>query len=285
MAIDTIGTNAIANDAVTAAKIPAGAVDADITAIPDGSVTTVKLADDAITGAKLANNIGALRNIQRFTSSGTYTPTSGTKHIHVIITGGGASGGSYNTTPNANTVFHAGGGGAGGTRFGYLQGIDASSYTATITIGAGGAGAQASNGGGDSTYNDGTRTLVGSGGAVSIRDSNTVVGGTRGGNGGGTSSTGTWTLSYGHSGGPGGNGFGVQESVGVIGGEGGTSFWGGGGCGEAISSTQTRAGTNAPGNNDGAGGGAAVGHRASGSIMDKVAGHGNDGVCVIYEYV
>ena len=27
MAIDTIGTNAIANDAVTAAKIPAGAVD------------------------------------------------------------------------------------------------------------------------------------------------------------------------------------------------------------------------------------------------------------------
>ena len=54
MAIDTIGTNAIANDAVTAAKIPAGAVDADITTIPDGSVTTAKLAADAVTTAKLA---------------------------------------------------------------------------------------------------------------------------------------------------------------------------------------------------------------------------------------
>ncbi len=56
MAIDTIGTNAIANDAVTAAKIPAGAVDADITAIPDGSVATAKIADDAVTGAKIENN-------------------------------------------------------------------------------------------------------------------------------------------------------------------------------------------------------------------------------------
>ena len=56
MAIDTIGTNAIANDAVTAAKIPAGAVNADITAIPDGSVTTAKIADDAVTGAKIENN-------------------------------------------------------------------------------------------------------------------------------------------------------------------------------------------------------------------------------------
>lgn len=63
MAIDTIGTNAIANDAVTAAKIPAGAVDADITAIPDGSVSTAKLADNAVTGAKLfADNLGR-RNI------------------------------------------------------------------------------------------------------------------------------------------------------------------------------------------------------------------------------
>ena len=56
MAIDTIGTNAIANNAVTAAKIPAGAVDADITTLPDGSVTTAKLAADAVTAAKIATN-------------------------------------------------------------------------------------------------------------------------------------------------------------------------------------------------------------------------------------
>ena len=62
MAIDTIGTNAIANDAVTAAKIPAGAVDADITAIPDGSVTTAKLATDAVTNAKIADDAIQVEN-------------------------------------------------------------------------------------------------------------------------------------------------------------------------------------------------------------------------------
>ena len=53
MAIDTIGTNAITNDAVTAAKIPAGAVNADITAIPDGSVTAAKIAANAVTNDKI----------------------------------------------------------------------------------------------------------------------------------------------------------------------------------------------------------------------------------------
>lgn len=56
MAIDTIGTNAIANDAVNAAKIASGAVDADITTLPDGSVTTVKIGDDQVTSAKVAAN-------------------------------------------------------------------------------------------------------------------------------------------------------------------------------------------------------------------------------------
>ena len=63
MAIDTIGTNALATsavttakiaaDAVTSAKIPAGAVVASDVA--DGSVTTAKLADNAVTSAKALN--------------------------------------------------------------------------------------------------------------------------------------------------------------------------------------------------------------------------------------
>ena len=88
MAIDTIGTNAIANDAVNAAKIAAGAVDADITAIPDGSVSTAKLADNAVTGAKLyAENLGrrnlvingAMQIAQRGTSH-TQSPNAGNYH-------------------------------------------------------------------------------------------------------------------------------------------------------------------------------------------------------------
>ena len=53
MAIDKIVTNAIANDAVTAAKIPAGAVTSDIAA---GSITTSMLADNAVNMSKLATS-------------------------------------------------------------------------------------------------------------------------------------------------------------------------------------------------------------------------------------
>ena len=63
MAIDTLGANAlasnavttakIANDAVTSAKIPADAVVA--ADIADGSVTTAKLANNAVTSAKALN--------------------------------------------------------------------------------------------------------------------------------------------------------------------------------------------------------------------------------------
>ena len=262
----------------------AGTVESSV--VPaDGTITSAKIQNDAITGDKLANNIGALRNIQRFTSSGTYTPTSGTKHIYVIVTGGGASGAGYNSTSSSATTYHGGGGGAGGTMIGYLQGIDSSTYTATITVGAGATGATASVNGGNSIYNDGTRTLQGSGGGASARDSNTVVGGTRGGVGGGSNSSGTWNLAQGLTGGPGGNGFGYEDSVGVVGGEGGSSYWGGGGHGAGRASSGTTAGDDAPGANNGAGGGScAAHHNASGSV-NTTGGNGSDGVVVIYEYV
>ena len=53
MAIDQITTGVIKDNAVTAAKIPAGAVDADV---GTGAITTAKLAADAVDGTKLADN-------------------------------------------------------------------------------------------------------------------------------------------------------------------------------------------------------------------------------------
>ncbi|EPD1641704.1 phage tail protein, partial [Escherichia coli] len=58
--------------------------------------------------------VGRWLNTRVFTSSGTYTPTPGTKRIRVTITGGGGGGGGCKATSNNETFFGAGGG-AGGT--------------------------------------------------------------------------------------------------------------------------------------------------------------------------
>ncbi|HCP2042081.1 TPA: phage tail protein, partial [Escherichia coli] len=58
--------------------------------------------------------VGRWVNTRVFTSSGTYTPTPGTKRIRVTITGGGGGGGGCKAISNNETFFGAGGG-AGGT--------------------------------------------------------------------------------------------------------------------------------------------------------------------------
>ena len=54
MAIDQITTGVIKDDAVTAAKIPAGAVVADV---GTGGIATANLADDAVTQAKIHDSV------------------------------------------------------------------------------------------------------------------------------------------------------------------------------------------------------------------------------------
>jgi len=60
-----IGTDGIKNDAITAGKIAAGAVDADITTLPDNSVSLVKMADNSVGPTEL------LLNNQTYTFTGT----------------------------------------------------------------------------------------------------------------------------------------------------------------------------------------------------------------------
>ncbi|EFC1763726.1 phage tail protein, partial [Escherichia coli] len=80
--------------------------------------------------------VGRWLNTRVFTSSGTYTPTPGTKRIRVTITGGGGGGGGCKAISNNETFFGAGGG-AGGTVITTLI-LTKDSYP--VTIGAGGAG-------------------------------------------------------------------------------------------------------------------------------------------------
>jgi len=89
---------------------------------------------------------GRLLNVRRITSSGTYTPTAGTRMVLVRAIGGGGAGGG---TPSAAS---AAGAAAGGTAGAYGEGLYTTGFSGvTMTIGAGGAGAAGAAGGNGGT--------------------------------------------------------------------------------------------------------------------------------------
>lgn len=98
------------------------------------------------------DSVGRLVNIQKFTSSGTYTPTAGTKFIIVKVIGGGGGGGASLNT-NSTQVSMGGGAGAGGTAISKLL-ISSITSTVSVIIGSAGLGgtvsAIATSGGGSS---------------------------------------------------------------------------------------------------------------------------------------
>ncbi len=202
--------------------------------------------------------VGRWLNTRVFNSSGTYTPTPGTKRIRVTITGGGGGGGGCKAISNNETFFGAGGG-AGGTAIVTLI-LTKDSYPVTIGAGGGG-GVGATNGlkGGDSSF--GTVIAPGGegGGKVGVTNTN-------GGNGG-VPSTGGINIT-------GGNGGDGQSGNISVSGEGGTSHWGGGG--------RAGAGGGVIGRAYGSGGGGAYDAGYSGTSM--TGGKGAAGICIIEEF-
>ena len=82
---------------------------------------------------------------QSFTSNAQYTPTAGTKHITVHVIGGGGGGGSGNELTGEESNDHRpfGGGGGAGYCIGHYN--ITGQFTGNVTVGSGGAGAQASD--------------------------------------------------------------------------------------------------------------------------------------------
>ncbi|MEL9373749.1 phage tail protein [Escherichia coli] len=202
--------------------------------------------------------VGRWLNTRVFTSSGTYTPTPGTKRIRVTITGGGGGGGGCKASSNNETFFGAGGGGVGTI----ISIMTPTQNSYPVTIGAGGAGGvSATNGtsGGNSVF----ASLIAPGGAgggkVGITNTN-------GGNGG-VPSTGDIRIT-------GGNGGDGQSGNISVSGEGGTSHWGGGG--------RAGAGGGVSGKAYGSGGGGAYDAGYSGTSM--TGGKGAAGICIIEEF-
>ncbi|EFN3891893.1 carbohydrate kinase [Escherichia coli] len=202
--------------------------------------------------------VGRWVNTRVFTSSGTYTPTPGTKRIRVTITGGGGGGGGCQAISNNETFFGAGGG-AGGTIISIMTPTQ-NSYP--VTIGAGGAGGIGANYGLNGGYSSFASLIaIGGEGAGKVGVTNT-----NGGNGG-VPSTGDIRIT-------GGNGGDGQYGNINVSGEGGASYWGGGG--------RAGAGGGVSGKAYGSGGGGAYDGGYSGTSM--TGGKGAAGICIIEEF-
>ncbi|MFH2226046.1 glycine-rich domain-containing protein, partial [Enterobacter kobei] len=206
--------------------------------------------------------VGRWVNTRVFTSSGTYTPTPGTKSIIVEVQGGGGGGGNAQAT-SSTTYTLTSSGGAGGYAKSRLTNL-AASYS--VTVGAGGAG--------------------GAGGGQSVFGSITCGGGAAGSQIGGSYTASSNAVSLGASGGSasGGNivnapGSSANPSFLIasvaVSAVGGSSAIGTGGKGAGSSSS-----TGFPGTLGGGGGGA----NAAGNTTLTAGGKGGDGVVIIWEY-
>jgi hypothetical protein len=247
-----------------------------IVTVSSGTLNTPgSLTGDVTTSsAGLATTIAVpvLTNIVVYTTgSGTYTPSSGTKAIHVKMVGGGGAGGS--SCYSCTGLNHAGsGGGAGGYCEGLITSL-AASYS--YAVGAGGTtysgttcatNAAPLYGGTGGTTTFGTFTANGGvGGANSVNGY-----GLAGGNGG-TASGGSINLT-------GSSGFYAVASSAMEAGEGGGSVFGDGApTGRGFNGNL--AGVNAV--SPGSGGSGSLAY--SGSTWYR-GGSGASGIIIIYEY-
>lgn len=211
----------------------------------------------------------ALIGVRVITSTGTYTPTTGTRSVVVDLIGGGGGGGGA-PAPAAGQI-SMGGGGASGARS--ISRITSAFSGVTVTIGGGGAGnnGAAGSAGGNSSFGGLMSANGGGGGNIAgpAAPNFVVTGGSAGPASGGSIAN--------ISGHPGHPGIGVGLAGGtVIGGNGANGAYGSGGLGP-----QANSGTAAAGLGFGAGGAGASSLPGSGPYT---GGAGAPGVCIIYEY-
>lgn len=224
---------------------------------------SIKAYIDGLVGAK---------GLQTFTSSGTYTPTSGTTSAIAIAVGGGGGGGGV-APASTGLEAAAGGGGAGEVSIGFF----AVSGTKSVTVGAAGTAGSSGGGNGGAGGQSSVAGVVvanggsgGTGSGAAAADS-TISAGGNGGTGGGTG--------FSMVGGDGGNGSTGNDSA--RGGMGGTPSFGGGGgrggVGGYAGATQLAASS---GNGYGGGGGGAAASTGTGTA----GGAGSGGMVLIIEF-
>lgn len=293
----TLGANAL-NNSASALYLqfynPANGINMGdgVTAVPVNIFGTLGVSQTlAVTGATTLSSTltatGAIRtdanfkvgaqqayvlvNVQRFTASGTYTPTTGTKAVRVRQVGAGGGGGGAGGLAGGSGI---GGGGASGNYFEKWINPGAAITGGAVTIGAAGSGG-ANTGGTGGTGGDTSVVVQGT--------TYTAKGGLGGAGTAGSSATkqaAGGDLSAGSSSGDvvfqqrGTNGWDIFGSAGQAGAGGSTPF-GAGGSGRGSATVGSNAGQGF-----GAGGGGAAAVGATG----QTGGAGTAGYVVIEEY-
>lgn len=201
---------------------------------------------------------------QVFTSSGTYTPTTGMLYCDVEAIGGGAGGGG--AVASAATIFCGGGGGSGG----YSRSILTSTIGAQPVVpgagGAGGAGTTNGSSGGSTIF--GSSLVSARGGSGGLFGSGAQVG-----IGGAGAVTGIGNVTAAGTGGANGSFDSLDNNITAGGGAGGPSMLGGGAVGVNV-------GNGTAGSNYGAGGSGA----AANSTAARTGGAGSNGVIIVTEF-
>ena len=243
-----LGARVVSNDGL---KIYKSLVDDNTTDPNSSSSSGWDIEGDEISGRYLG--------VKVFTSSGTYSPSSDVTIIRVTVVGGGGSGSGCSGKSTAETI-SGGGGGGGGTSIATVSVSSGTSYP--IVVGGGGAATKTTvgNSGSSSSFNGAIISNGGGGGGSSVNSYSP-------GGFGGSSSGGNINIS-------GGDGSDGQYGSLVFTGNGGSSFFSGGG----------RAGNSAgfAGKSYGSGGGGVYDGNMSGTAYSS--GPGSSGVVIIEEF-
>lgn len=229
----------------------------------DGTVKT------ALENLGLGDGSGRLIQCQVFKSSGTYTPTKGTKFIIVEIVGGGGSGGGCQVGYPNNAA--CGGGGMSGE---YVKARVDNPTVTTVTIGYGGTGASASVGAPGGTTSFGN-TIIAKGGLGGNVLAEGTAPGVVGPYGAYTEPGFTGANIIGSGSGYSSPGVRYSGSL-AMGGPGGDSILGAGAGSQAI----VGEGINANGHGGGGGGACVYG----GATQQRAGGSGMAGIAIIWEY-
>ena len=233
----------------------------------------------------LGDGTGRLINVQTFTSSGTYTPTAGTKFVIAEVLGGGGGGGSNSTTVSAGYASGGQGGGAGSMVVAKFL----ISAPLSVVVGAGGNGGSPNPSSGNPGGNGGQSSIGGliatggRGGAAGAAFNVLPTGANTTSQNAANTIPGGVTLIAQHRG-KGALSAALYSPNNASSGKGADSDYGFGGPSIAISSgTNNAAGVNATGN--AAGGSGAVSITGTGNTGVSVAGgNGSAGIVIVWEY-